>query len=139
MAQVSATVAELKGVAVVALRGDLSGAAVLHAQSYLSPLLRRTPPILVIDLSGLRTCDSTGALMLEAAARIAVDRGGEVRLAAPIAAVSRTLRQTGTLDTADAFRTVSAAVRAERRDLLAGAEPFSERGSAVKRLTTPAE
>jgi anti-sigma B factor antagonist len=121
MPQVSAAVTEHDGVTIVALRGDLTGPAVLRAQSYLAPLLRQTPPILVVDLSGLDTCDCTGALMLMVAAQVAADCGGEVRLAAPPASVIRALRQAGTVRAAGMFGTVPGAVHADRHDLLAAA------------------
>jgi anti-sigma B factor antagonist len=131
MAQVSATAVELDDVVVLALHGDLTGAAALRAQSYLAPLLRRARPILVVDLSGLRTCDATGALVLDVAAGVAADCGGEVRLAAPSAAVSRALRQAGTGRVARAFGSVAGAVSNDRRDLLASPGRWTNEKSPV--------
>jgi anti-anti-sigma factor len=131
MASVSASIAQIDDMTIVSLAGDLTGAAVMQAESCLAPLLRQVPPRLVVDLSGLRTCDATGALILEIAACVATECGGEVRLAAAGGAVCRTLRQAGTMRMVRTFGTVPGAVRAELLDLLATPADSVERDTAT--------
>jgi len=119
MTSVSATTVRVDGVVIVALAGHLIGATLLQVESHLAPMLRQVPPILVVDLSRVRACDTTGALILRVAAHVVADYGGELRLAAPPAAVCRMLRQTGTMQTARTFATVGGAVHGDLIDLLA--------------------
>jgi anti-anti-sigma regulatory factor len=122
MTSVSATTVQVDGVVIVAFVGHLTGATLLQVESHLAPLLREVPPVLVVDLSRVRTCDTTGALILDVAARVAADHDGELRLAAPPAAICRALRQAGTMQTVRTFGTVNGAVHGDVLDLLATPE-----------------
>jgi anti-sigma B factor antagonist len=53
------------------------------------------PPHVVVDMSGVSFCDSTGMNVLLAAHRSAVGRGGEVMLACPRSPVRKVLQVTG--------------------------------------------
>jgi anti-sigma B factor antagonist len=80
---------------VVAVHGeiDLYTAPGLHAE--LDRALAGGPRRLIVDLSGVDFCDSTGANVLLAAHRTAADEGGELVLAAPRPVVRKILHVTG--------------------------------------------
>jgi anti-anti-sigma factor len=118
MVQVSATVVEMDGVIVLRLDGDLTAATVLGIQSDFAPLFRRPSPIIVVDLSRVTACDSTGALSLDVAGGVAADCGGELRLVVSPGAVCRLLRDSGTMRAVRSFATLEGAVRADPLDLL---------------------
>jgi anti-anti-sigma factor len=123
MGAVAVTVSHAGATAVVAPRGDLTAAAVVHIEAYLAPLLAQPHPILVIDLSQVPACDATGLLLLQVAAGVAADHAGEVRLAAPPAPLCRALRRAGTMRVVATFRTVTGAVHGDLLDLLATPHP----------------
>jgi anti-anti-sigma factor len=136
MPPVSATIDVVDGAVIVALDGDLSGPAVLAVECYLAPLLRHRPPKLVVDLSRVRTCDSMGALILDVAARVAADCGGELRLAAPRAKVCRALRQAGTMAVAGTYASVSGALHDDLLDLLATPDRDSHDAATFARVSS---
>jgi anti-sigma B factor antagonist len=53
------------------------------------------PPLVVVDMSGVDFCDSTGMNVLLSCLRQARERGGELELAAPHPAVRKILSVTG--------------------------------------------
>jgi anti-anti-sigma factor len=107
------------GVVVVRLGPDLSALTVRDAAAHLDHLLApATPPVLVVNLSGVGSCDGGGALVLDAAARMAARDGRELRLAAPAASVCQALHRAGIMRTIATYATVAGAQRADPLDLL---------------------
>ncbi|MEE1786586.1 STAS domain-containing protein [Streptomyces sp. SP17BM10] len=82
------------GAAVCALAGDLDIETLEPARNALHDLVRRRPPLLVVDLGHVDFCDSSGLnlLLQTRMATIAADVG--FRLAAPSAMVLRLLELT---------------------------------------------
>lgn len=76
------------------------------------------PEVMVVDLTALYVCDSTGAILLLAAARAGGDCNVDVVLAAPPSAVLRVLEVTGVLGAVPVYRTVPGAGRLDNLDLL---------------------
>jgi anti-sigma B factor antagonist len=73
---------------------DLYTAPRLHGE--LVAILSGDEPVqVVVDMSGIEFCDSTGMNVLLAAQRRAREQGGELELAAPRPAVRKVLRVTG--------------------------------------------
>ena len=73
---------------------DLYTAPRLHSE--LAGLLADgMPPRVVIDMSGVEFCDSTGMNVLLSCLRRARERGGELEIAAPRPAVRKILQVTG--------------------------------------------
>ena len=79
---------EVRTATVLTLHGRLVEDTVGALEPMLTGLLVADRPWLVIDLSEVAVCDTAGAAMLAGAARLARERGGEVRLAAPSPAMS---------------------------------------------------
>lgn len=127
MAAVRASATRTDDLSVLRIEGELTAGTVLHVEACLAPLLQVTRPRLVIDLSRVRVCDCTGATMLDVTARIAADHGGEVRLAAPTAAVCRTLRGAGIMRVAGTYGSINGALRADPIDLLATPDELTNR------------
>jgi anti-sigma B factor antagonist len=73
---------------------DLYTAPRLHGE-LIAVLTGDTPVRLVIDMSGVEFCDSTGMNVLLAAHRRAHEQGGDLELAAPRAGVRKILQVTG--------------------------------------------
>ena len=73
---------------------DLYTAPRLHGE-LVTALAGDTPVRLVIDMSGVEFCDSTGMNVLLAAHRRAQEQGGDLALAAPRATVRKILQVTG--------------------------------------------
>jgi anti-sigma B factor antagonist len=81
---------------VVALAGEIDLYTAPRLQSELAATLRSADPALVVvDMSGVEFCDSTGMNVLLAAHRQACERGGDLSLAAPRVAVRKILEVTG--------------------------------------------
>jgi anti-sigma B factor antagonist len=81
---------------IVALSGEIDLYTAPRLQSELATALAgRDPALIVVDMSGVEFCDSTGMNVLLAAHRHAKERGGELTLAAPRAAVRKILQVTG--------------------------------------------
>jgi anti-sigma B factor antagonist len=73
---------------------DLYTAPRLHGELF-AVLAGDAPVRLVIDMSGVEFCDSTGMNILLAAHRRAHEQGGDLELAAPRATVRKVLQVTG--------------------------------------------
>jgi len=116
MGAVSVTVTCMgEATVVVAPCGDLTAATVVQIEPHLRPVLARRPALLVIDLSHVPTCDTTGLMLLD----VTADYAGKVRLAAPAAPVCRALRHAGTMRDVATFSSVTGALDGDPLDLLA--------------------
>jgi anti-sigma B factor antagonist len=81
---------------VVALSGEIDLYTAPRLQSQLASQLNVDHPVrLVVDMSGVDFCDSTGMNVLLAALRRARERGGDLVLAGPRPAVRKILQVTG--------------------------------------------
>jgi anti-sigma B factor antagonist len=81
---------------VIALAGEIDLYTAPRLQSELTSALSAAEPVrVVVDMSGVEFCDSTGMNVLLAAHRLAAERGGEFALAAPRPAVRKILEVTG--------------------------------------------
>ncbi len=99
-----------EGYTVVTLSGnlDLAGAPVLREQFH--GVLGPRTNVLVVDLSDVSGCDSSGLAVLVGTGRRARLFGGVQRLAAPSPPVAAVLHSTGLNRGLDIFPTVAAAV-----------------------------
>jgi anti-sigma B factor antagonist len=73
---------------------DLYTAPRLHGE-LVTILSAETPVQIVVDMSGVEFCDSTGMNVLLAAHRRAREQGGDLELAAPRSAIRKILQVTG--------------------------------------------
>jgi anti-sigma B factor antagonist len=81
---------------IVTLAGEIDLYTAPRLQSELFATMRSADPALVVvDMSGVEFCDSTGMNVLLAAHRQASERGGDLSLAAPRAPVRKILEVTG--------------------------------------------
>ncbi len=81
---------------VMSVHGEIDLYTVPRLQRELAGVLAAGSPVrLVIDLSGVDFCDSTGVNVLLAAHRQARDAGGDLELAGPRPAVRKILQVTG--------------------------------------------
>jgi anti-sigma B factor antagonist len=81
---------------VIALAGEIDLYTAPRLQSELTSALSGAEPArVVVDMSAVEFCDSTGMNVLLAGHRLAAERGGEFALAAPRAAVRTILEVTG--------------------------------------------
>ena len=81
---------------VVALSGEIDLYTAPRLQSRLASELNVDHPVrLVVDMSGVDFCDSTGMNVLLAAHRRAREDGGDLQLAAPRSAIRKVLQVTG--------------------------------------------
>ena len=81
---------------VLALAGEIDLYTAPRLQSELTSVLSAGKSAqIVVDMSGVEFCDSTGMNVLLAAHRVATERGGELSLAAPRPAVRKILEVTG--------------------------------------------
>ena len=85
----------VRGAVVVTPRGCIEAATMPGLRHRLCDLLWRPRPRLVINLSGVTSCDAIGMALLEGMSRHGADRGGWVRLAKPQRGVQRQLRDAG--------------------------------------------
>jgi anti-anti-sigma factor len=83
------------GPAILSLRDGLDFAAAPALRERLLDVLRRRPDLLILDLSGTRSCDVAGLAVLIGTQRRARLLGIAMRLVAPSLAVRRVLRSTG--------------------------------------------
>ena len=74
---------------------DLYTAPRLHSELVAVIANAGTAPRVVVDMSGVEFCDSTGMNVLLSSLRQARERGGELELAAPRPAVKKILQVTG--------------------------------------------
>jgi anti-sigma B factor antagonist len=80
----------------IALAGEIDLYTAPRLQSELTSVLSADEPArVVVDMSAVEFCDSTGMNVLLAAHRLAAERGGEFALAAPRPAVRKILEVTG--------------------------------------------
>jgi anti-anti-sigma factor len=87
--------APLSGRTIVRLRGALDIDAAPALRERLNDVLHRGAGLLVLDLSHVLSCDTSGLAVLIGAQRRAGLLGLKVRLAAPTPAVAKVLRSTG--------------------------------------------
>jgi len=81
---------------VMSVQGEIDLYTVPRLQRELSAVLAAGDPVrLVVDLSGVDFCDSTGVNVLLAAHRQVREAGGDLELAAPRPAVRKILQVTG--------------------------------------------
>ncbi|HKA99073.1 MAG TPA: STAS domain-containing protein [Streptosporangiaceae bacterium] len=82
---------------IVMLAGEIDLYTAPRLESELLAAMRSANPApqLVVDMSGVEFCDSTGMNVLLAAHRQACDQGGDLALAAPRAPVRKILEVTG--------------------------------------------
>jgi anti-sigma B factor antagonist len=84
------------GHTIVALAGEIDLYTAPRLQSELTAAMRGEQPArIVVDMSAVEFCDSTGMNVLLAAHRQASEQGGDLALAAPRAAVRKILEVTG--------------------------------------------
>jgi anti-sigma B factor antagonist len=80
----------------MSVQGEIDLYTVPRLQRELASVLAGSDPVrLVVDLSGVDFCDSTGVNVLLAAHRQAREKGGDLELAAPRPAVRKILQVTG--------------------------------------------
>ncbi|HTX81591.1 MAG TPA: STAS domain-containing protein, partial [Streptosporangiaceae bacterium] len=80
---------------VVSVAGEIDLYTAPRLQSELTAALSRNPARLIVDMSAVEFCDSTGINVLLAAHRQARERGGELQLAGPGSATRKVLQVTG--------------------------------------------
>lgn len=97
----------------MAIAGEIDLYTAPRLQAEFTRLLENGPARIVIDMSGVEFCDSTGMNVLLSALKRLRERGGTLEVAAPRPAVRKILQVTGL----DSVFTVYEAVPAE---LLAG-------------------
>jgi anti-sigma B factor antagonist len=98
LVELNVSTASQGGHAVVTATGELDLYTAPRLQAALAGLLRENVDRVVVDLSGVEFCDSTGMNVLLAAMKRLKEQGGSLELAAPRPAVRRILQVTG-LDT----------------------------------------
>jgi anti-anti-sigma factor len=103
---------------VLALHGLLVDGTVATIEPVLAGLLVAEETRLVLDVSQVTVCDTTGAELLVSVAGLARDRGGELRLAAPSPAIRSWLHIAAGMSGIATFATVEGAMDADPRDLL---------------------
>ena len=108
---------------VLALHGLLVEGTVATIEPVLAGLLVADEPRLVLDVSQVTVCDTTGAELLVGVAGLARARGGELRLAAPSPAIRSWLGVAAGMSGIAAFASVEGALDADPRDLLGPALP----------------
>ncbi|WP_344595637.1 STAS domain-containing protein [Actinomadura vinacea] len=96
--ELNVSTASQGGHAVVTATGELDLYTAPRLQTALAGLLREQVDRVVVDMSGIDFCDSTGMNVLLSAMKRLKERGGTLELAAPRPAVKRILQVTG-LDT----------------------------------------
>lgn len=106
------TVAERDSVTVVALRGELGVDTAPELEATLTKLVRGSINRIVVDLAGLRFCDSIGLSTFVLAHRACTASGGFMRLAAVPDFLLRVLTVVGLKDQLPMYDTVAAACTA---------------------------
>jgi anti-sigma B factor antagonist len=96
--ELNVSTASQGGHAVVTATGELDLYTAPRLQAALAGLLREQVTRIVVDMSGVEFCDSTGMNVLLSAMKRLKEQGGSLELAAPRPAVRRILQVTG-LDT----------------------------------------
>jgi anti-sigma B factor antagonist len=80
---------------VISVAGEIDLYTAPKLQSELMTALTASPTRLIVDMSQVDFCDSTGINVLLAAHRQARERGGELQLAGPGSATRKVLQVTG--------------------------------------------
>jgi anti-sigma B factor antagonist len=80
---------------VISVTGEIDLYTAPKLQSELMSALSGSPARLIVDMSGVDFCDSTGMNVLLAAQRMAREHGGNVELSGPRPAVRKILQVTG--------------------------------------------
>ncbi len=93
----------------MAIAGEIDLYTAPRLQAEFARLLENGPARIVIDMSGVEFCDSTGMNVLRSALKRMRERGGQLEVAAPRPAVRKILQVTGL----DSVFTVHDAVPAE--------------------------
>jgi anti-anti-sigma factor len=99
-------------ICLVQVRGQLDLDSAQGLRDALDPLLATPSPRLIIDLSAVDFCDSTGLSALATAHTYSVARGGLVHLAGPSMFLHRILTTVGLAERIPIFATVSDAAGA---------------------------
>ncbi|MER7760300.1 STAS domain-containing protein [Streptomyces sp. NPDC097619] len=99
-------------VAVCHVAGDLDIESLAPAQESLSALVEQGTPVVVVDLSGVGFCDSSGLNLLLKTRAAALAAGVDFRLAAVAPTVRRVLDLTGAQAVFTVFDSVDAALAA---------------------------
>ena len=113
------------GYTIVTISGGLDIAHVPALREQLFGLLQPDASRIVVDLSGVTSCDASGLAVLVGTSRRARLLGGVLRLAAPAPPVEAVLRLTGLDSRFEIFDTGPAATRASAAD---GPDHEAERG-----------
>jgi anti-sigma B factor antagonist len=95
---------------VVVVRGNLDLDSAQSLQTALGRVLDEPVPRIVVDLSGVEFCDSTGLSAFVVGHRQATSRGGWLRLAAPGAFLTQLLDAVGLTSRLPVYRTVTDAI-----------------------------
>ncbi|XVQ11072.1 STAS domain-containing protein [Spirillospora sp. CA-255316] len=93
--ELNVSTASQGGHAVVTATGELDLYTAPRLQTALAGVLRDQIDRVVVDMSGIDFCDSTGMNVLLSALKRLQERGGTLELAAPRPAVRRILQVTG--------------------------------------------
>jgi anti-sigma B factor antagonist len=93
----------------MAIAGEIDLYTAPRLQAEFTRLLENGPARIVIDMSGVEFCDSTGMNVLLSALKRMRERGGQLEVAAPRPAVRKILQVTGL----DSVFTVHESVPAE--------------------------
>ncbi|MEW9555984.1 STAS domain-containing protein [Nonomuraea sp. NPDC050783] len=83
------------GCALVAVTGEIDLYTAPHLQSEFTRLLQEGPSRVVIDMSAVDFCDSTGMNVLLSALKRMKEQGGTLEVASPRPAVRKILQVTG--------------------------------------------
>ncbi|MEU4510821.1 STAS domain-containing protein [Nonomuraea wenchangensis] len=83
------------GFALVAVTGEIDLYTAPHLQSEFTRLLQEGPNRVVIDMSAVDFCDSTGMNVLLSALKRMKEQGGTLEVASPRPAVRKILQVTG--------------------------------------------
>jgi anti-anti-sigma factor len=100
-------------VVVLSIAGELDMATAPQLQDQITDLLDSGQNRLVLDLSDVSFCDSTGLSVFVRAKNSCDEIGGEVRLAAPQRGVRRILEVSGLIEVLHTYPTVGEAVAAD--------------------------
>jgi anti-sigma B factor antagonist len=103
---------------VVALSGELDIACAAELEKRINELVGGGHIRLIVDLTDLGFCDSTGIGTFVRGNTACRDQGGYLRLAGPNRNVARVLAVVGLLDTFPTYRCVDTARRADTAGLI---------------------
>ncbi len=98
----------------MAIAGEIDLYTAPRLQAEFTRLLETGPDRVVIDMSGVEFCDSTGMNVLLSALKRLRERGGMLEVAAPRPAVRKILQVTGLDSVFTVHETVPAGLTAEK-------------------------